>query len=82
MTSVMRLGQAVNTTAQTADPYAAIGAVWSLLYTECQKHLTAEQCAGLMGDKPVYYPPSCKTGIIPWWGYALIGFGISRLLRL
>lgn len=64
----LALGQ--DTTPATQEPVIN---VWNALNQLCLTKLTQDQCTGLLGTRPVYFPPTCKRGI-PWWVYAVIGF--------
>jgi len=62
-------------------PYDVIGAVWTKLYQTCltMPGMSESQCRGLMGYKPVYFPPSCvEKPKFPWWGYGIIGFFVGK----
>jgi hypothetical protein len=66
----VRLALGQDTTPATQEP---IINVWNALNELCLTKLSQEQCTGLIGTQPVYFPPTCKRGI-PWWVYAVIGF--------
>ena len=60
---------------------ASVNSVWDMLRAKCEESLTVEQCNGLLGYKPIYYPPSCvDKPKIPFWGYLLIGYIAGKFI--
>ncbi len=53
--------------------------VWQALNELCLTKLSPEQCAGLIGTQPVYFPPTCKR-TVPWWAYVILGYVAGKHL--
>lgn len=57
------------------DPNMTVGTLWDNINQYCQTQATPDQCQGLLGYRPIYYPPVVvEKPILPFWVLLLLGY--------